>query len=191
MRLVAALLGAAALFAGCGGSTGEDRAKDSFGVYREAEAGRTEAESALGSVFHDISSAAGAGDRAGVMAAVGRGKQALATIYTSFDVEIDAAEGLAAYEPTREDGGRLRDALRRSRDGARLVDRQLEIASRDPFLDLDVNAREVSRLSSESTRVSVPAALARRRAVRAIALTLGVDPPVDVMFDAPQTNPGG
>jgi hypothetical protein len=191
MRLAAALLAAVVLLAACGGSKAEERAKDSFGVYREAEATRAVAETALGHVFRDISNAAGVRDRAGVMAAVGRGKEALATIYSSLAIEIGAAEELARYEPTRKDGGRLRDALRRSRDGARLVDRQLEIASRDPFLDVDVNGREVSRLSSESVRVSVPAAFARRRAVRAIALTLGVEPPVDVIFDGPRANPGG
>jgi hypothetical protein len=191
MRVAAALLAAVGLLAACGASAAEERAKDSFGVYREAEATRTGAETALGRAFRDISSAAGARDRAGVIAAVGRGKHALATVYSSLELEIGAAEVLARYEPTREHGGRLRDALRRSRDGAKLVDRQLEIAARDPFLDLAVNEREVSRLSTESTRVSVPAAFARRRAVRAIALTLGVEPPVDVLFDAPQTNPGG
>jgi hypothetical protein len=191
MRVATALLATIALLSACGGSKAEERAKDSFGVYREAEATRAGAESALDRVFRDISGAAGVRDRAGVMAAVGRGEQALADIYASLELEIGAAEALARYGPTRRDGGRLRDALRRSRDGAKLVDRQLEIASRDPFLDLDVNAREVSRLSSKSIRVSAPAAFARRRAVRAIALTLGVEPPVDVIFDAPQTNPAG
>jgi hypothetical protein len=190
MRIAASLLAAVGLLAACGGSTPEERAKDNFGVYRKAEATRADAESALGRVFRDISSAARVNDRAGLLAAVGRGKQSLATIYSALEVEIGAAKALARYEPTRRNGGRLRDALRRSRDGARLVDRQLEIASRDPFLDLDVNAREVGRLSSESVRVSVPAAFARRRAVRAIALTLGVEPPVDVIFDGPKSKSG-
>jgi hypothetical protein len=190
MRVAAALVAAVGLLSACGGSEAEERAKGSFGVYRTAEAARADAESALDRVFRDISGAAGARDRAGVMAAVGRGKQALADIYASLEIEIDAAEALARYRPTRREGTRLRDALRRSRDGAKLVDRQLDIASRDPFLDLDVNAREVSRLSTESIRVSVPAAFARRRAVRAIALTLGVEPPVDVIFDGPKTSPG-
>jgi hypothetical protein len=191
MRAAAALLAAVGLLAACGGSTPEERAKENFGVYRKAEAARADAERALDRVFRDISSAARVNDRAGVLAAVGRGKEALATIYSALEVEIGAAKALARFEPTGKDGGRLRDALRRSRDGARLVDRQLEIASRDPFLDLDVNAREVSRLSSASVRVSVPAAFARRRAVRAIALTLGVEPPVDVIFDGPKSTSGG
>jgi hypothetical protein len=192
MRLAAAVLAAVTLLAACAGSKGEEeRAKDSFGVYREAEATRAIAEGALGHVFRDISNAANAHDRAGVLAAVGRGKEALATIDSSLAIEIGAAEELARYEPTRKDGGRLRDALRRSRDSARFVDRQLEIASRDPFLEVDVNGREVSRLSSASVRVSVPAAFARRRAVRAIALTLGVEPPVDVIFDGPKAKSGG
>jgi len=190
MRVAAALVAAVGLLAACGGSTSDERAKDDFGVYRRAEVTRAGAEGVLDRVFRDISSAARAHDRAGVLAAVGRGKQALATIYSALEVEIDAAGGLASYEPTGRHGVRLRDALRRSRDGARLVDRQLEIASRDPFLDGAVNAREISRLSSESVRVSVPAAFARRRAVRAIALTLGVEPPVDVIFDGPKAKSG-
>jgi hypothetical protein len=187
MKLAATLLAAVALLAACGGSTsGEaDRAKADFGVYRKAEGQRAEAENALNRAFRDISTAARTGDRAGVMAAVGHGKQALATIYSTLAVEVEAADALAGYEPTREHGSRLRDALRQSRAGAELVDRQLAIASRDPFLDVDANLAEIRRLSSESVRVSVPAALARRRAVRAIALELGVEPPVDVLFDVP------
>ena len=125
-----------------------------------------------------------------MLAAVGHGKEALATIYDSLALEIAAAVALEGYEPTRVQGRRLEQALRQSRAGARLVDSQLEIAGRDPFLDESKKVREISRLSTESTRVSVPAAFARRRAVRAIAVELGVEPPVDVMFDAPQTNPG-
>jgi hypothetical protein len=190
--LAAAVLAVLAALAGaCGGTSAEEQARQSFGDYRQAEATRSEAEDELGRVFRDISRAAGERDRAGVLAAVGHGEEALATIYEALALEIAAAEALEGYEPTRVQGRQLKEALRQSRGGARLVDSQLEIASRDPFLDAAENAREIGRLSTESTRVSVPAAFARRRAVRAIALELGVEPPVDVMFDAPQTNPGG
>jgi len=187
MKLAAMLLAAGALLAACGGSTSADaeRAKANFGVYRKAQAQRADAEGQLNRAFRDISSAAGAADRAGVMAAVVHGKEALARIYSTLAVEIEAADALARYEPTRQHGRRLRNALRLSRAGAKLVDRQLAIASRDPFLDMDANLREIRRLSSESVNVSVPAALTRRRAVRAIALKLGVEPPVDVLFDVP------
>lgn len=193
MRTVAAavLAAVAVLGAACGGSSAEGEAKERFGDYRQAEEARSEAENALGQVFRDISRAAGERDQAGVLAAVGRGKQALATISESLEIEIAAAEELASYDPTREDGRRLERALRQSRAGVRLVDSQLGIAGRDPFLDDAANAREISRLSSESIRISVPAALTRRRAVRAIAIILGVEPPVDVIFDAPQTSPSG
>jgi hypothetical protein len=192
MRTLAATVLAllAALAGACGGASAEEQARQSFGDYRQADESRSEAEDALGRVFREISRAAGERDRAGVLAAVGHGKEALATIYDSLALEISAAEALEGYEPTRKHGRRLKEALRRTRAGARLVGSQLEIASRDPFLDESENAREISRLSMKSTRVSVPAAFARRRAVRAIAVTLGVEPPVDVIFDAPQTNPG-
>lgn len=187
------VLASIAVVAACGsGSAEEDSAKAKFGIYRKADRERNDAEVALNRAFRDISSAAGAHDRAGVMAAVGRGEDALATIYSTLAVEIEAAEGLAAYGPTSEHGGRLGDALRRSRAGAELVDRQLAIARQDPFLDVAANLEEIRRLSAESIEVSVPAALARRRAARAIALALGVEPPVDVMFDLPRrTTTGG
>ena len=187
------LLAAVALVSACGGSSSadEERAKASFGVYRKAEERRDEAETALNRAFREISSAAGARDRAGVMAAVGHGEDAVETIYSTLALEIEAANALADYGPTGEHGNRLRNALRRSRTGAELVDRQLAIARRDPFLDDEANLREIRRLSSESVKVGVPAALARRRAVRAIALKLGVEPPVDVMFDLQRTTTTG
>lgn len=190
--LTASVLAAAAVLAsGCGGSDAEEQAKGHFADYRRAEESRSEAEHVLGRTFREISRAAGERDRAGVLAAVDLGEEALATIERSLAVEIAAARALEEYEPTRENGRRLAEALRQSRAGARIVGDQLRIAAHDPFLDTAENAAAISRLSADSTRVSVPAALARRRAVRAIALTLGVDPPVDVIFDAPQANPAG
>jgi hypothetical protein len=194
MKLAAVLLAAAALVAGCGGSTpeGQDRAKASFGAYRKAEDQRKDAESALNRAFRELSTAANARDRAGAMAAVAQGKSALATIDAMLATEIGAADALTGYEPTRTHGRRLRDALRQTRASARLIDRQLEIASRDPFLDDAANLAEIRRLSSESVKVSAPAAFARRRAVRAIALKLGVEPPFDLLFDSPKrTTTGG
>jgi hypothetical protein len=195
MRLAALLLGAAALLAACGGSSseGEQRAKASFGVYRKAEDQRKDAESALNHAFRDISKAANARDRVSALAAVDRGKEAISTVYSTLAVELDAADAIAAYEPTREHGERLRHALRRTREGASLIDRQLDIARRDPFLDDAANLDEIRRLSSQSVKVSAPAAFERRRAVRAIALKLGVEPPFDVLFDSPKptTTSGG
>jgi len=193
MKLAAVLLTVAALLAACRGSSSaeQDRAKANFGVYTKAEAQRDDAEAALNRAFREISNGAGARDRAGVMAAVGRGEDAVQTIYSTLAVELEATNALAGYDPTHEHSARLRDALQRTRTGAELIQQQLTIARRDPFLDDDANLREIQRLSSESVRVSVPAALARRRAVRAIALQLGVEPPVDVMFDLPNVKTTG
>ena len=185
------LAAVAVIAASCGGTSAAEEAREHFSDYRQAEEARSEAENALGRVFRDISRAAGERDRAGVLAAVSVGEEALATIDRSLASELAAAQALEGYEPTREEGRRLREALRQSRAGARIVGDQLEIAARDPFLDAAENAAAISRLSADSTRVSVPAALARRRAVRAIALTLGVEPPVDVMYDAPRQSPTG
>lgn len=185
--LAATVVAPIALLAACGGSSSadEERARANFRVYAKAEAQRDDAEATLNRAFREISSSAGARDRAGVMAAVDRGEDAVQTIYSALAVQLEAAEALAGYGPTRAHGERLRDTLRRSRTGAELVSQQLAIARRDPFLDGDANLREIRRLSSESVRVSIPAALARRRAVRAIALKLGVEPPADVMLDIP------
>ena len=191
MRLVAAvtLAAAALLAAACGGQSAEQHAKERFGAYVQAEQARGRAEDDLRRVFGELARSAGKRDQAGVRAAVGRGKHALSEIDASLEIEIGSAEALAAYEPTRDDGRKLADALRRTRAGTKLVDRQLSIASRDPFLDTTANEREVGRLSSQITTTSVAAAFARRRAQRAIALALGVEPPLDVMYDVPQQSP--
>ena len=188
MKPAAVLLAAAALLAACGGSSseGEEQAKSNFGIYRQAEEQRNDAESVLNQAFRDISKAANAGDRVSAMAAVSRGQEAMSTIYSTLAVEIEAAGEIAGYEPTREHGERLRRALRGIREGASLIDRQLDIAQRDPFLDDAANLEEIRRLSSQSVKVSAPAAFERRRAVRAIALKLGVEPPFDVLFDSPK-----
>ena len=188
MRFAVVLLAVAALLTACGGSSseGEESAKANFGIYRKAEEQRKDAESALNRAFRDISTAANARDRVSVMAAVDRGQAAMSTIYSTLAVELEAADALAGYEPTREHGERLHDALGRTREGAVLIDRQLDIAQRDPFLDEAENLEEIRRLSAESVKVSAPAAFARRRAVRAIALRLDVEPPFDVLFDSPK-----
>jgi hypothetical protein len=183
MRL--ALLAAAALVvAACGAGAGpEEQARESFGEYRDAHAVRGAAELELREVFGDIAMAAGDRDEESIVAAVSRGRDALATIDRSLERELAAAKLLAAYEPTSAEGRKLVDALEQSRVGVGLIARQLDIAVRDPFLDVEANADEIRRLSAESTRISVPAAFARRRAAHAIALALGVKAPDDPMFD--------
>jgi len=194
MKLAALVLAAAALVAGCGGGSSADQnnAKANFRIYAKAEGHRDDAETALNRAFREISSAAGARDRARAMAAVDRGEEAVQTIYSTLAVEIEAANALAGYDAIQGHSAHLRGALQRTRTGTELIQQQLAIARRDPFLDDDGNLNEIGRLSSESVKVAAPAALARRRAVRAIALELGVEPPVDVMFDLPRpTGPSG
>lgn len=179
---VAALsLGAAA----CGGGDPQERATAHFEAYRAAEQERSEAEAELRKAFGEIARGAGERDRVAVTAAAGRGREAAARIGELLDDEIEAAAAIAAYEPAAEHARALEQALRRSGIGLEAVEEQLAIALRDPFLDEPANERQVSRLSARSLDHSVPAAFARRRAARALALALDVEPPFDVMFDFP------
>ena len=184
MRGVAAVAAVLAALAACGGESPEERAMAQFGEYAAAEAERGDAELELNRAFRALSAAAGERDRVGVIAAVARGRDAIASIDRSLALEVEAARGLAGYGPTEEDGRALADALDRIGEGVRLIDRQLEIALRDPFLDLAANKSEISRLAGELTEVSVQAAFDRRRATRSIARTLGVEPPFDSMYDS-------
>jgi hypothetical protein len=181
---VAAVLATLAL-AGCGGDDAKETAKAHFGNYAAAEVERSEAEGTLNREFRKLARAAGERDRAGVVAAAERGQATAATIQGFLRTEIEAAARLVDYGPTSQDARTLEHALRQSRDGLRIIEEELAIATRDPFLDDPDNAREISRLARQSTRLSVPAAFARRRATRAIALTLGVQPPFDTSFDVP------
>lgn len=169
--------------AGCGGDSAGERARAQFEEYASADGERRDAELELNRAFRALSSAAGERDQAGVVAAVAQGRDAIAAIDRALDTELEAARGLAAYEPTSSDGQTLAEALGKMRGGVRLIERQLEIALLDPFLDADENETEVGRLSTQVTEVSVGAAFDRRRAARAIALALGVEPPFDSMFD--------
>jgi hypothetical protein len=181
---VAAVLATLAL-AGCGGDDAKETARAHFGNYAAAEVERSEAEGTLNRAFREISKAANERNRGAVVAAAKRGQAAATKIHGFLETELAAAVGLVGYGPAGEDARTLERALRQSREGLRVIQEELEIATRDPFLDEPDNAREISRLARQSLRLSVPAAFARRRATRAIALTLGVRPPFDTTFDAP------
>ncbi len=59
----------------------------------------------------------------------------------------------------------------------------LEIGKHDPLLEFNANQREVNRLAREAATLSVDGEFARRRADRALALAIGVEPTFDVLFD--------
>lgn len=183
--VLATLFAAAVVVAGCGGTDGEDRAKSDFRAYAAAELERSEAEGTLNRAFRDISKAARNRDRVGVVAAAERGQAAAVEIHGFLVTELEAAGRLIDYAPTSADARDLDRALRQSRQGLRVIEEELVIATRDPFLDDRDNGREISRLARQSLRLSVPAGFSRRRATRTIALTLGVPPPFDTAFDLP------
>jgi hypothetical protein len=177
--LVLALIVLATLVSACGGG-GSSQGEDLYNAYRTAEDQRNQAESRLRQAFSDISSAAQAEDRTAVLAAARRGQQAAADIDRLLAAELEAARGLAAIEKVSADAKRLTEGLQQSRDSLALVVKELQIALDDPFLAH--RAKEVDDLAKESTDLAVKGELAVRRADRAIALALGLEPRLDQMF---------
>jgi hypothetical protein len=172
-----------ALFAACGGSGAAPKARGAFGDYLAYQADRGTAEAEFNRAFRTIATAADARDRGRLLAAARSARAAGARIHRALEQQLAAAAELAAYEPTRMEGRRLRRALRRSRDGLLLFEHQLAIAERDPFLDREANADEVRRLSRHALALSVAGAVERRRSVRALAEALKVEPPFDPLLD--------
>jgi hypothetical protein len=157
-QLAAALaLVTVALFAACGGSGAAPKAREAFDHYLAYQADRGTAEAEFNRAFRTIAAAAEARERTRLLAAARSARAAGARIHRALEHQLAAAAELAAYGATRADGRRLRQALRRSRDGLLLFEQQLAIAERDPFLDRKANADEVRRLSRHAL------ALRRRR----------------------------
>lgn len=189
----AALFGVLAVsLAACGGSGSADRAgagtaasKELYQAYRTTEDERTDAESRLRRAFSDIAGAAERRDRVSTLAAVERGRSAARDIDRLLERELEAARGLGAFEAVQEGAGRLEAGLDQTRRGLALFVRQLEIAALDPFLDSEENALQVNRLAREAANLSVEGEFAIRRADRAIALALGIEPRLDPLLDAP------
>jgi len=179
-KLLVLLLAVAAL-TGCGGS--ETSARDLYGTYRSTEDERDGVEARLRRSFSDIALAAGRRDRGATLAAAARGRAAAGEIERLLVVEIAAAHDLGEFEDLQVDAERLERGLGKSRSAVRLLLVQLEIAARDPFLEQAGNAEEVRDLARRATRLSVDGELAIRRADRALAQTLGIEPRVDVLLD--------
>ena len=183
----AALAALAVLLAGgasaCGSSDHEEHARSLYNAYRAAEDARTVAEEDLRQAFADISSAASKLDRAGVVAAAQRGQQAVQKIDDLIAAELEAADGLAEIESTSAHAKRLSEGLQLSRDSLALVSRELDIAIDDPFLE--TTKKELDRLAKQSADLAVQGELEVRRADRALALALGLEPRLDQMFTTP------
>jgi hypothetical protein len=173
----ALLVAIVALVSACGDGGGDSHAEHLYNAYRTAEDQRTEAESRLRQAFSDISLAASQEDRAGVLAAANRGRDAAAEIDRLLSAELEAANGLSRIETVAADGKRLAQGIELTRHGLDLEAKELEIALEDPFLA--TRADEVRKLARQSTNLAVRGELAIRRADRAIAIALGLEPRAD------------
>jgi hypothetical protein len=173
----------ASVAAACGSSDHEEHARSLYNAYRAAEDARTDAEEDLRQAFADISSAASKLDREGVIAAAQRGQDAVQEIDDLIAAELEAADGLAEIESTSAHAKQLSEGLQLSRDSLALVAKELEIAIDDPFLDM--RKKELDRLAKQSADLAVKGELEIRRADRALALALGLEPRLDQMLTTP------
>jgi hypothetical protein len=171
------MLGLFLLAMGCGGGDGDSHAVHLYNAYRTAEDQRDDAESQLRQSFSDISAAAQAEDRQAVLDAAHQGQRAAEESDRLIAAELEAAEGLSEIDQVSADGKRLAEGLRQTRQSLALTKQELTIALADPFL-LE-RADEVQSLARRSTRLAVQGELGIRRADRAIAVALGLEPRPD------------
>ncbi len=166
--------------AACGSTDHQAHARSLYNAYRTAEDSRTDAEEKLRLAFRDISEAAQAQDREGVQNAAHRGQDAVDEVDALISAELEAAEGLADLEGLSTHAQQLSEGLRLSRSSLELIAKELEIALDDPFLE--TRKKEVDDLAKESAKLAAKGELAVRRADRALAIALGLEPRPDQMF---------
>jgi hypothetical protein len=180
--LVIAVLALAA--PACGGTDDTERAQDLYRAYRAAEDERTGAEARLRQAFADIAAAAEKRDPASSLAAVGRGRQAVTDIEGLLRSELEAADSLAAFEDVSSNAANLRDGIETTSASLGLFSKELDIAALDPFLADKANADEIRRLARRAAKLAVEGELDIRRADRAIAVALGLEPRFDPAVEA-------
>ena len=168
------------LAAACGGTDHEAHARSLYNAYRTAEDARTDAEEELRLAFRDIANAAQAQDSDAVLEAAQRGQDAVDQINDLITAELEAAQGLEEIDSVSAHAKQLSDGLRLSRSSLALVGEELAIALDDPFLETRKN--QIDDLTKESADLAVKGELAIRRADHALALALGVQPRLDLMF---------
>jgi hypothetical protein len=184
VRVRLAVVLVAALASGCGDDDAErDQARADYRAYRVAEDARTDAEHDLRRAVSAIGAAASERDREGVIAAATRGQAAADEIHRLLERELEAAAGLASFEPISGAGRRLAAGLHTTRRGLEAVESELAIAHKDPFLDDEQNVAEIRRLARQVVILSRDGELAIRRGDRAIAIELGLDPRPDSMLE--------
>jgi hypothetical protein len=178
VALVSLAIGLAAT--ACGASDHESHARSLYGAYRTAEDSRTDAEEELRQAFADISEAAQSEDREAALAAALRGQKAVEKIDDLLTAELEAAQGLGEIDSVATHAKQLSGGLEQSRSSLALVGEELQIALDDPFLE--TRKQEVDDLAKEAADLAVKGELAIRRADRALALALGLEPRPDEMF---------
>jgi hypothetical protein len=182
LSVILALVGA-----GCGTTDGNERARDLYRTYRSAEDERDGAEARLRRAFGDIAAAAEIRDRGASLAAVKRGRAAVADIDRLLGREREAALGLEAFDDVSREATRLGQGIRTTRASLRLFSRELDLAALDPFLGDEANVDEIRRLARRAAKLAVTGELEIRRADRAIAVALGLAPRLDRGLDAETT----
>ncbi len=167
----------------CGGGAGDEGGRDLYRAYRAAEDARHEHEGELTQAFRDIAVAAERKDREAALAAVASGEDAAEEIDGVLARELESAGAMREREELSSDAQRLEQGLLKSREALGLIGRQLAIAGRDPFLERRRNAREVRSLAGRAADLSVEGELLVRRADRALARALGVEPRSDPFLE--------
>ena len=168
------------LAAACGSTDHEAHARSLYNAYRTAEDSRTDAEEQLRLAFRDIANAAQAQDRDAVLEAAQRGQDAVEQIDDLIAAELEAAQGLSEIDSVSAHGKQLSEGLRLTRSGLALTAKELTIALDDPFLE--TRKKEIADLATESADLADKGELTIRRADRALALALGLEPRPDQMF---------
>ncbi len=158
---------------------------EAYNNYRELEDARNEAESQLRQSISDINEAAVAEDREAVRAAAEDGLDAVKAIDKALEAEIEAAQEMGEVAKIAGDANDLENGLMDSRKSLDYFTQMLNIALDDPFLEAEGNREKVGSLATEGTNLAVQGELAVRKADRAIAIALGLEPRQDQVLDNP------
>jgi hypothetical protein len=168
---------------GCGGNGDDEPGRELYREYRAAEDDRHEHETALTQAFRDLAVATERKDRAAALAAVASGEEAADAIEAVLARELQTAGTMRERKELSSEARRLERGLEKSREALGLIRKQLAIAQRDPFLERRGNAREVRSLAGRSADLSIEGELLVRRADRALARAVGVEPRSDPFLE--------
>jgi hypothetical protein len=192
VRLAAAFTALVVVLVAGACGRGEDEAdRDLYRAYRAAEDDRDGHEAELRQAFLDIAAAAERDDRDSALAAVANGEEAAGEIDAVLADELETAGAMREREGLSSEAGRLERGLLTTREALGLIRRQLAIAERDPFLERPRNAREVRSLAGRAADLSVEGELLVRRADRALAREVGIEPRSDPFLDEEEREPAG